>query len=264
MENFLKKEKGSEKPEEKTEIYPEGIINYEEKFSRKKKDADKILYEIDEKQSYTFPLNKIKPEGKTDYFYPVEESKSLIVLHFSVGFLTGDIASLTEQGSRASTPYLIARDGIVYQLFEPQFWGNQLGRGAIGGNVYNSKRGIGIELSNIGPLIRENGDLLNVFGKKYCTIEEEDFYTKLEIPFRKYTYFATFTEVQYDSLRELLAYLCAKFNIPHEILPENKRYRLFPSKNEAQTFRGICSHINFRGYGELDLGPAFYWGKLFN
>lgn len=248
--------------EEVFNMYPEGITNHEEKFERTKKDTDGVHYDFDEKKSFTFPLTVLNPKGVTDYYYKTEETKSLIVLHFTVGFLRGDLASLTEQDVHMSTPYVIGRNGTVYELFDPRYWSYHLGRSAVGGNGLNSKRSIAIELSNIGPLTRQNGDLFSIYDRKYCSVDEEEFYVKLETPFRKYTYFSTFTEKQYDSLRELLAYLCARFNIPHEILPENKRYRLFSSKTEAQTYEGICSHVNYRAYGKVDIGPAFEWDKI--
>jgi len=260
MVNFLKKD--IDKPDEEVGMYPEDIANYEERFDRRKKDADGTPYKIEENTSYTFPLHILTPKGVTGYYYPVKSQKTLIVLHFTVGYLTGDLASLVEQDSHMSTPFVIGRNGTVYQLFDPDYWAYHLGRGTIGGNTLNSKRSIGIELSNIGPLIRENGALYNIYDKKYCDIEEGEFYTKLEIPFRKYSYFATFTDAQYESLRELLAYLSARFYIPHTILPENKRFRLFSSKEEAQTYQGICSHINYRAYGKVDIGPSFHWGRI--
>jgi len=243
-------------------MYPAGIKDYEEKFERTRKDSDGTEYEIDKVNSYSFPLAFIKPKDVTDFYYPVKENKTAIVLHFTVGYLTGDIASLVEQGSHMSVPFVIGRNGTVYQLFSSNYWSYHLGRNAIGGNTYNSKRSIGIELSNIGPLTRENGDLYNIYNQKYCSIDEEDFYEKIEIPFRKYSYFATITEEQYTSLRELLIYLCDKYSIPHTILPENQRFRLFTSKKQAQLYQGICSHVNYRAYGKVDLGPAFNWDRI--
>ena len=255
-------EETPKKPEEEVFMYPKNVKNHEEKFDRTKKDTDGVNYDIEEKKTFTFPLSILKPKGVTDYYYETERHKSLIVIHYTVGYLRGDLASLTEQDVHLSVPYVIGRNGMVYELYSPKYWSYHLGRGSIGGNGINSKRSIAIELSNIGPLTRENGHLINIYDQKYCSIEEEEFYMKLETPFRKYSYFATFTEKQYNSLRELLAYLCARFNIPHEILPENKRYRLFSSKTEAQTYSGICSHVNYRPDGKTDIGPGFSWDKI--
>jgi N-acetyl-anhydromuramyl-L-alanine amidase AmpD len=261
MNDFFNKIKISKNLEKKN-IYPENIKNHEEIFEETKKDINGILYQIKKDNSFTFPLSLIEPEIGSNYYYPQKKVKSSIVLHYTTGYFRNDIASLTEQECPLSAAYIIGRNGIAYQLYNPEYWALHLGRGAKGGNIINSERSIAIEISNIGPLTRENGYLYNIFNKKYCSIEEEYFFTKLDVPFRKYSYYATFTEEQYKTLQELIAYLCNKFYIPHKILPENKRYRLFSSKDEAQTFEGICTHVNYRAHGKTDIGPGFSWEKI--
>lgn len=243
-------------------IYPTNMENHEEIFEKTKTDSNNIPYIIKKDNSFTFPLSIIEPEIGSDYYYPEKKSKSLIVLHYTTNYFRNGLVQLTEQKCPYSAAYLLGRNGTVYQLYEPEYWALHLGRGAEGGNILNSGRSIAIEISNIGPLIRVNGILYNIYGQTYCSIDEEEFYIKLEVPFRRYSYYATFTEEQYKSLRELIAYLCARFHIPHKILPERKRYRLFFSKDEAQTFQGICTHINFRTHGKTDIGPGFSWEKI--
>ena len=59
----------------------------------------------------------------------------------------------------------------------------------------------------------------------------------------------------------LLRYLTAKYNIPRQFLPEDKRYT---TTNDVLTFKGIVSHINYRASGKWDIGPAFDWTTLIN
>jgi len=247
---------------EEATMYPEGIKDYETQFDNTHRDSDGVKYDVENSTAFTFPLSVIKPQGVTDFFYPDEFNKTSIVLHFTVGFLMGDLATLIEQDSHMSVPFVIGRNGTVYQLFNSAYWSYHLGRGSIGGNAVNSKRSIAIELSNIGPLSREGDVLNNIYGTKYCTIEETDFYTKLDSPYRKYTYYSTFTEEQYESLSNLISYLCGKHNIPREFLPVEKRYRVFADAHEAQAFEGICTHVNYRADGKVDIGPAFDWDKI--
>ena len=254
-------EKKSEFKKEAT-MYPEGIKDYEAQFDTTHKDSDGIEYDVEESTSFPFPLAILKPRNVSDFFYPDPQGKTAIVLHFTVGYLTGDLATLVEQGSHLSVPFVIGRNGTVYQLFNSKYWSYHLGRGTIGGNTVGSKHTIAIELSNIGPLTRHDGELHNIYGSKYCTVAEKSFYTKLDSSYRKYTYYSTFTDEQYESLSKLISYLCGKFNIPREFLPEEKRYRLFSSTDEALTFSGICSHVNFRAYGKVDIGPAFEWERI--
>jgi len=242
-------------------MYPEGIKDYEKQFDETHKDSDGVLYDVEESTSFPFPLSVLKPKNVTDFFYPDPQNKTGIVLHFTVGYLTGDLGTLIEQGSHMSVPFVIGRNGTVYQLFNSKYWSYHLGRGAVGGNTVNSKRTIAIELSNIGPLTRHDGELRNIYGSKYCTVAEKTFYTKLNSSYRQYTYYSTFTDEQYDSLSKLISYLCGKFNIPRTFLPPEKRYRVFSSE-EAIGFEGICSHVNYRGYGKVDIGPAFEWNRI--
>jgi N-acetyl-anhydromuramyl-L-alanine amidase AmpD len=251
------------KPLKETPMYPKDMKNYEEIFETTKKDSDGTPYNIKIDASYPLTLKIIEPVGITGYFHPEVQPKSTIVLHFTVGFLTGDIGTLVEQGSYMSVPFVVGRNGTVYQLFRPDYWSYHLGKSAVGGNTYGSKRSIAIELSNIGPLTLKNTDLYSIYGSKYCSIEETAFYTTLQNPFRGYSYFATFTDQQYTALDKLVIHLCNKFNIPRNFLGEKKRYELF-SETEAKEYKGICSHINFRGDGKVDIGPAFEWNKTFN
>jgi len=244
-------------------MYPAGIKDYEKQFDTTHKDSDGVKYTVTRNTDYTFPLSILKPKGITDYYYTEEHEKTAIVLHFTVGYLTGDLATLIEQSSHMSVPYVIGRNGTVYQLFDPKYWAYHLGRGTVGGNTVNSKRTIAIELSNIGPLSRDNAkELSSIYGSRYCDIVEKDYYTKLQTTYRKYSYYATFTDKQYETLSQLISYLCGKFNIPKRLIAEDQRYNIFNSAEEATSFKGICSHVNFRAYGKVDIGPAFKWSCI--
>lgn len=252
------------KPIESKEVkmYPEGMTNYEEKFEKTHRDSDGVEYEVHESSDFDFPLTMLNPVGVSGFYYPDGQTKEAIVLHFTVGFLPGDLATLVEQDSHMSVPFVVGRNGVAYQLFSSKYWSYHLGRGALGGNTYGSKRTIAIELSNIGPLARVGNELQSVYKQKYCSISEKQFYVELEEPYREYKYFATFTDKQYTCLKSLIAYLCNRYGIPNKFMDEDKRYDLFASEDEAKIFKGICSHVNYRGYGKVDIGPAFEWDKI--
>ena len=78
-------------------------------------------------------------------------------------------------------------------------------------------------------------------------------------PYRECSYFATFTDEQYESLIILLRYLTAQYDIPRNFL--NKKDR-FLATQKVIGFKGILSHVNFRKTGKTDLGPAFDWDRL--
>ena len=48
------------------------------------------------------------------FFYPEETAKRKIVLHFTMGYLKGDIATLTKQ--HVSVPFVIGRNGNIYNV----------------------------------------------------------------------------------------------------------------------------------------------------
>ncbi len=199
-----------------------------------------------------------REDGVDSYYYKDKTVKKKIVLHFTAGYLKGDFQALTKNDNHVSVSYLIARDGTIYNLFPDEYWSYHLGKGSIGGNSTNSKQAIGIELSNIGPL-KKSGDGLNtVYGSSYCSSSDAEYYMKSD-PFRDYSYFASHTDEQYDSLINLLNYLSQTHDIPKKLLPEKDRY---VASEVGAAHKGIVSHINFRTSGKWDLGPAFDWDRL--
>ena len=218
-------------------------------------------------------LKKLKSSVHSGFYYAEKTQKSMIVLHSTIGVLKGDIATLTNASNPVSVSYVVARDGTVYELFDPSYWSYHLGKGTIGGNKINSSRSIGIEISNMGPLTLINGGLETVYSRKtvvsngttkttapdvYCTIDDTKDYKKIETPFRGYQYFAAYTDKQYIALNKLISKLCADYSIPH-VTTQNKVTPF--SEKDAVTFNGVCSHVNFRTEGKWDLGPDFDWSR---
>ena len=121
---------------------------------------------------------RFKPP-KSGYFYANKTSKRAIVLHFTAGYLGGDLSTLTTNDYHVSVPFVIARNGHIFQLFNPEYWSYHLGNGAIGGNKICSARATAIELSNIGPLDRSGDWLWNHVGDRYCTVDEKEYYDVL-------------------------------------------------------------------------------------
>ncbi|MHA7056513.1 N-acetylmuramoyl-L-alanine amidase [Aquimarina sp. M1] len=201
--------------------------------------------------------------GDTSFYEQEKNTKTQIVLHYTAGYLKGDVAALSKPNYRVSVPFIIARNGSILNMWSSAYWAYHLGSGAVGGNTNGAKRTIAIEMSNIGFLKRIGDQLVTVYNDTdvYCHINEKQFYTKLDIPYRGEQYFATHTTKQYKSLILLLRYLTAAYNIPKAILPEGKRYDVLAG-NELVNFKGITSHVNYRSSGKWDIGPAFDWEKV--
>ncbi|HEX8275280.1 MAG TPA: N-acetylmuramoyl-L-alanine amidase [Longimicrobiaceae bacterium] len=200
-------------------------------------------------------------DGDDSFYYREEFPKKRIVLHYTAGYLRGDIAALTRRDNHVSVPFVVARDGTVYNLWSSRYWSYHLGKGAAGGNTEMSRSSIGIELSNLGYLVPRGDTLVTYGGSPYCALAEEDQYVKLAEPFRGYSYYATHTDAQYRSLVCLLRYLTRTYDIPAEFLPEAQRYEVYAAVDK---FRGITTHVNYQpeSYGKWDIGPAFDWARV--
>lgn len=201
-------------------------------------------------------------DGDESYFYRVRHPKDQIVLHFTMGYLKGDIATLTRKDYHVSVPFLLARNGVIYNLFPSFHWSYHLGKGAVGGNGTRSKASIGIEISNIGPLRRDGDAMLTAYSKPerrdvYCLAKQKREY--VEAPYRGWDSFAAFSSAQYRSLIVLLRYLTARYGIPRRFLPVSKRYA---TTEETAHFKGIVTHVNYRARGKTDIGPGFDWDRV--
>ncbi len=202
-------------------------------------------------------------DGRASYYYQEAIPKERIVMHFTAGHLAGDLRTLTGE-LHVSVAYVIARDGAIYQLFDPSFWSYHLGPGSIGGNKTQSSATIGIELSNYGPLMRNGNDLETIYSLAtkrdvYCTLDDREQYLNLPELYRNRSYYASCTDAQYDSLILLLRHLTHQFSIPREFLPLSDRY---VATNAVLAHKGIVSHVNYRADGKWDFGPAFNWDRL--
>lgn len=198
---------------------------------------------------------------KRNYFFDEASDKKAIVLHFTAGFFWGDIDTLTAKDNPVSVPYVVARDGRIYELFPPENWSFHLGKDTVGGNERCSKQTIGIEISNVGPL-SISGNTVRFGTAAYCDKSETEFYAEIDPAFRKKSVFATFTTAQYSSVKRLLTHLTTKFAIPNSFLTVPKRYEVFASATEARDYSGIASHVNYRPSGKWDIGPAFDWAAV--
>jgi N-acetyl-anhydromuramyl-L-alanine amidase AmpD len=205
---------------------------------------------------------RLTPADGNEAYYTAEAfPKERVVLHFTAGFLKGDVQILTkpqdDPARRVSVAFLIARDGNIYNLFNSRHWAYHLGPTAVGGNTQMSRSSVGVEISNIGPLKLQNNSLVTASSAKaYCDLSESVYYRR--VAYRGYGYYATFTEPQYASLITLLRYLTVRFNVPRRFLPLSARYE---TRNDIMSFRGIVSHVNFRT-DKFDIGPAFEWDRV--
>lgn len=206
-------------------------------------------------------LFDVRP-GHASHYYNANSDKRRIVLHFTTGFLGGDISTLTTPSYHVSVSFVVARNGRIYRLFPTEKWSFHTGLGTVGGNEAISRSSIGIEISNIGYLDRSGNWMWNYYGDRYCAVADTQYYQTLAEPYRGKVHYATYTQAQYAAVRNLLRVLTQKHGIPATFLPANRRYSVFQTPDAGRNFRGICSHVNYRPSGKWDIGPAFDWAAV--
>lgn len=175
------------------------------------------------------------------YYTHTATAKTQIFLHFTVGMVTSDIATLSRQDTKVSVSYVVDRQGHIYQLFDPKYWSYHLGGSAVGGNSVLSKQSVGIEISNYGPLKKDGSSFIDAYKNTYTT-HPDDVYT---IPaYRGYSYFAKMTDIQIDAVCYLIKYLCSTQSIPDTF--KDNMGTTFKTAKEATAFKGICCHTDVR------------------
>jgi len=242
------------------------IKTRESQFKIDKKDSEGKIFTFTQETlqagGNSVAVTSISTTTSTDYYSTAEATKTLIVLHYTAGQLVGDIGTLTKNGNHVSVAYVIARDGTIYRLFDDKYWSYHLGPGTVGGNETNSKRSIGIEISNFGWVTKDGTKFMTYSNSHYCDVADEHGYVELDADYRGKRYFASFTGEQYTSIRLLLKYLTAKYNIPYRFIDDDRRHETFASAGDATQYQGIACHTNFRS-DKWDLSPAFDWKKIY-
>ena len=213
----------------------------ETKFKKNLKDSNgKVFKIVDTTKIGESSIYKLwtKDQG---YYYTTKAKKKQICIHFTVGSINGDIATLTKPGNKVSVHYIIDRLGNIYNLIpldNDKNWAYHLGSSCIGTNGVMSKSSIGIELSNYGPLNKHVDGYYNAYKQLYCV---EDRHVE-NISFRNYEHYAKITELQKTALYELVNWLCEQCNIPHNYKLEG----MFENDKCAQEFTGIFTHAQVR------------------
>ena len=152
-----------------------------------------------------------------DHYYKATYNKEQIVLHHST--TNGTAQALADYWetleNRIGTPLIIDKDGVIHQLFSSRYYAGHIGDVSNEMKKFNlpfrscSKTSIGIEVINMGGLVRKGDVLYNSFGTEYSGEIVE-----LANEYRGFTIFAKYTDKQIDSMRRVLIYLCNRYEIP--------------------------------------------------
>lgn len=214
----------------------------ENTFFTRHKDSSGKTYQIEREIKIT-PRTSIYVLKMADssYYYTTTAKKTQICLHFTVGTISGDVATLTKPNNHMSVHYVIDRHGRIYNLIpldSGKNWSYHLGSGCVGTNSKMSKSAIGIEVSNYGPLTKKEDGYYNAYKQLYCT---EDRHVE-NISFRGYDYYSRLTIDQKNAIYDLVNYLCEACGIQHNY----KLDGMFENDKEAQNFCGIFTHTQVR------------------
>jgi len=191
-------------------------------------------------------------------YYDKEYTKNRIILHYTAGARADGAASTLLQQDGVCVPFIVDSDGTIYQLFDPKYWAYSLGvRSPDYPKGHFEWNSIPIEICNVGPLKKVGSDYM------WWPKNWETKYTGAVVnySFRGFDYHAAFPEAQIQAVCELVDYLSTAFNIPKKLVPKDQRELL--DLKYMDTFKGICSHVNFR-YDKWDIPgePVFPWDRL--
>lgn len=185
-------------------------------------------------------METVKLPLKPEQYYHGEFEKKYIFLHHTAGgSAASSIAHWASNPDHIATPYVIDRDGTIYECFPPEKWAYHLG---VKGNSTLEKHSIGIEICSYGML---DDKLVTYTGKKIAPEKT----VKLDKPFRGGVFWEAYTPEQIASLKSLLGYLVDRFNIPWQDDPLWYEYH-----NPGILPPGIWSHSTVRK-DKIDVFP---------
>jgi N-acetyl-anhydromuramyl-L-alanine amidase AmpD len=184
---------------------------------------------------------------KTDFpekcYWSIPHPKRQIVLHHTVSSTAySPIETFKQSAKRIAVAYIIDPHGLIYELFNPNFWACHIGSGS---TPKHNQASIGIELVNEGALKLKDGKYYWEFGVYKGEVYESDAH------WREYKYFAKYPEEQILACAWLVKKLCKDFNIPAEVLT-NYCYK----REYLDDYYGVLSHHNLRS-DKSDVSLAF-------
>jgi N-acetyl-anhydromuramyl-L-alanine amidase AmpD len=162
---------------------------------------------------------------------------------------------------RVATHFIIDRDGTIYQCMPMEkSWGYHLYIASPGNKIdraykkLSSKydaQSVGVELANYGYVNFVNGKFVNYVGK----LIHHDRVTKLDTPYKGYSYWEDYTKEQVDSLKLLLLHLIEEYPILSQGLIDDYSNIGEISKDALDMKPGIYGHAQYRT-DKYDIFPS--------
>lgn len=181
-------------------------------------------------------ISKI-PLKDNQYYQSVYPKKHIFLHHTAGGSAASSVAHWASNPDHIATPYIIDRDGTIYETFDPKYWAYHLG---VKGNSQIEKSSIGIEICSYGGLKDDKTYTGKVIPKD----------KQAKCDFRGYQYWEAYTPEQIAALKLLLPYLLDRF----KITPQIDRKDFWEYKNPSTLPPGIYSHTTVRK-DKIDIFP---------
>jgi N-acetyl-anhydromuramyl-L-alanine amidase AmpD len=202
---------------------------------------DKIL----NRKRMPVPQPEIKklPLKENQYYQGVYDKKYIILHHTAGGSAASSIAGWAATPEHIATPYVIDRDGTIYECYDPKFWAYSLG---VKGNSEIEKAAIPIEIACYGALTEKNGKWITYTGNEIQPAQT----IKLNTAFRGFQVWEAYTPEQISALKKLLPYLVDKF----KIRLQSDRNNFWEYQDPSKLPSGIYSHTTVRK-DKIDIFP---------
>ena len=187
---------------------------------------------------------------KGQYLTDVFPKKHIVIHHTSGSSMAGAWNWWNQTPERVGTPFIIDRDGIIYETFDPKMWAAHMG---LKGSLYNlEKSSIGIELVAMGGLRKLAGKIGYFFLPLFPSLTSAKLVPESEVlnlsksPYRGFEAFQRYTDEQIIGLCQLIGMLKSLFpmikleNFDPKILNE------FNPEAVIKEGKGLISHSTVR------------------
>lgn len=212
------------------------------------------LYAKFKNKAMPIPQPEIRkiPLKENQYYQGVYDKKYIVLHHTAGGSAASSIAGWATTPEHIATPYVIDRDGTIYECFDPKYWAYSLG---VKGLTSLEKATIPIEICSYGALNIADKDLPGKYKKAdFITYTNKvippEKAVRLSTPFRGQILWEAYTPEQIAALKVLLPYLLDRF----KITPQIDRKDFWEYKNPATLPPGIYSHTTVRK-DKIDIFP---------
>jgi len=192
-------------------------------------------------------MDLVKKHLTNGQYLTTEDEKRSYFLHHTIS--TNAMSAWRWWNStpdRVGTPYIIDRDGVITECFDPKHWAFHLG--VKGDDNYHEKHSINVELVSAGPLRLVDGEYrfypLWPNKLRFTTIDAAEVHV-FKKPWKGHKYWHAYTDDQLESLKWLIGKNVLDFatlDISNDI---DKIFEYDPSVIENHT-PGIWTHGTVR------------------